>query len=101
MKFKIIKAEILKALEGEPVERMCCDECWNSEAALKGKDKEKFRCGLMCSCHLSQPPQPEDPLQPLRDKIDEMKRDAGPTCKLNHNDYFAGLMMALELLEDK
>lgn len=29
----------------------CCDECWNSKFALKGKNKEKFGCGLACECH--------------------------------------------------
>lgn len=33
-------------------ERICCDECWNSKFALRGKNKEKFKCGLVCPCHL-------------------------------------------------
>lgn len=30
----------------------CCDRCWNSKHALKGKMKELSACGLVCKCHL-------------------------------------------------
>jgi len=30
----------------------CCDKCWNSKFALKGKNKATMGCGLSCPCHL-------------------------------------------------
>lgn len=35
----------------------CCNECKNSEFALKGKAKDFFKgiCGLVCECHVKSP----------------------------------------------
>lgn len=30
----------------------CCEKCWNSKYALRGKNKLKFGCGLSCKCHV-------------------------------------------------
>lgn len=35
----------------EPILSRCCEKCSTSKYALKGKLKDKFRCGLSCDCH--------------------------------------------------
>ena len=70
---------INKTIEKEKIQKdrkmKCCDKCWNSKFALKGKQKEKFAlCGLTCECHKKQ--WDEQSVSPV---IEE-------ECKIHHQD---------------